>query len=244
MIETTRTYRVGELARLTGVSVRALRHYDEIGLLHPCERAPNGYRLYDARDIARLQSIQSLRSLGFSLAEIGECLNRHVLAPTHILELHIARLQERIAAETRLCARLETVRAALQEKREVSVEQLLGLIEEINMTEKYYTPEQLEQLQQRAETVGADRIQEVEAAWPILMDEVRAAIERGDDPHSESSRELARRWNGLVEEFTGGDAGIRASLNTMYENESNVHGLDVAAMKPLFEFIGRASETE
>ena len=243
-METTRTYRVGELARLTGVSVRALRHYDEIGLLHACERAPNGYRLYDACDIARLQQIQSLRSLGFSLAEIGECLDRHVLAPAHILELHIARLQERIASEKQLCARLETVRDALHQKREVRVDQLLGLIEQINMTEKYYTPQQLEQLQQRAETIGADRIKEVEAAWPILMDEVRAAIERGDDPHSESSRALARRWNGLVAEFTGSDAGIRDSLDEMYSNESNVGGLDVAAMKPLFEFIGRASQSE
>ena len=79
--------------------------------------------------------------------------------------------------------------------------------------------------------IGTERIREVEAAWPILMDKVRAAIEHGYGPTSEFSRELARGWSGLVEEFTGGDAGICQSLNEMYENESQVAGMDVAAMQ-------------
>jgi hypothetical protein len=47
----------------------------------------------------------------------------------------------------------------------------------------------------------------------------------------------------LVEEFTGGDAGIRQSLTNLYASESHVHGMDVAAMRPLMSYIGKAMET-
>ena len=53
--------KVGELARQTGLSVRTLHYYDEIGLLSPSYRTETGYRLYAAVDIARLQQIKSLR---------------------------------------------------------------------------------------------------------------------------------------------------------------------------------------
>lgn len=60
-------WRVGELAKRTGVSVRTLHWYEEIGLLSPSQRSEAGHRLYAAEDLGRLQQIQSLRQLGFSL---------------------------------------------------------------------------------------------------------------------------------------------------------------------------------
>src|SRR6476646_6711292 len=65
-------WKVGELAKRTGVSVRALHHYDEIGLLSASLRSESGYRLYTEADVIRLQQIRSLRSLGFSLDESRE----------------------------------------------------------------------------------------------------------------------------------------------------------------------------
>ncbi len=238
-----RMYRVGELARLTGVSVRALHHYDRIGLLCPSSRSESGYRLYNAEDIARLGQIKSLQEVGFSLENIRAVLASDEFSPQRTLALHLERVKRQIAQAERLAMRLEAIEARLQARQNVPVEELLQLIEEITMTEKYYTPEQLLQLEQRRVEVGAVRIREVEAEWPRLIDEVRGAVERGDDPQSQNSRELARRWNALIEEFTGGDAGIRQSLGAMYETEPNVCGMDIEAMRPLFEFIHGASQS-
>src|SRR4051812_45553638 len=69
------SYRVQELARLSGVSVRALHHYDEIGLLVPKQRSSKGYRLYDAEDVLRLQQILIGRELGLALKEIRRSLD-------------------------------------------------------------------------------------------------------------------------------------------------------------------------
>ena len=66
--------RVGELAKRTGVTVRALHHYDSIGLLQPSARSEGGYRLYDRDDVARLHGIQTLRRLGVPLAEMTQLL--------------------------------------------------------------------------------------------------------------------------------------------------------------------------
>src|SRR5262245_8034255 len=85
---TTTALRVGELARRTGVSVRTLHYYHEIGLLAPSEQSHTGHRLYTAADVARLQQIVSLRQLGLSLDQIGACLDRGACSPIDIVEQH------------------------------------------------------------------------------------------------------------------------------------------------------------
>jgi hypothetical protein len=74
------------------------------------------------------------------------------------------------------------------------------------------------------------------------MADVKAAIEAGLDPANPKAQDMARRWLGLVNEFTGGDPGITRSLKTMYESEERVAGMDIASMKPLTEFIGKAAD--
>ena len=97
---TADTWSVGEVARLAGVTVRALHHYDRIGLLRPEIRSEAGYRGYDRADLARLQRILAYRELGFSLEEIGRLLDDPDTDPLahlrHQHDLVLARM-ERLA---------------------------------------------------------------------------------------------------------------------------------------------------
>ena len=68
------SYTVGQVAHLSGVTVRTLHHYDEIGLLSPTERTSGGYRVYTDADLERLRRILFYRELGFALDEIGTIL--------------------------------------------------------------------------------------------------------------------------------------------------------------------------
>ena len=68
------THTIGEVARMSGITVRALHHYDDIGLLSPSGRTESGYRLYDDRDIDRLRDILAFRELGLGLDEVAEAL--------------------------------------------------------------------------------------------------------------------------------------------------------------------------
>ena len=86
--------RVGQLAKRTGLTVRTLHHYDEIGLLSPAQRTASGYRLYGASDVARLNRIVALRQLGMSLDEIGRCLSEPAYALPRVLRMRAGRMRQ------------------------------------------------------------------------------------------------------------------------------------------------------
>ncbi len=251
-----RQWKVGELARRTGLTVRTLHHYDEIGLLSPSRRSPAGYRLYGEGDVARLQRIVSLRQLGFSLEQIAEYLSLPGSSIGQVLRLQIERLRERIDAETRLCERLEAIARRVDEAdgtgvsgrngtngaggaEGVSADELLQAIEATIMFEKYYTPEQLAQLEKRRQELGEDAIKAAEQEWPRLIAKVKDCMARKVDPTSPELTPLMLRWKELVHQFTGGDMGIARSVGNMYQNESSVRertGLDAG----IFEYVGKA----
>lgn len=228
-----RALKVGELARRTGVTVRTLHYYEQAGLLKPSHRTPAGHRLYTSRDIARLLQIKSLQQLGFSLREVRDCLERRRFSAARVLELHVARLREQVGWQQQLLGHLERIGHRLHAAEEVSVSEFLEAIKEVTMTEKYYTPEQRQQLKQRAQTVGAARIEQVQAEWLELFEQFRAAQEKGADPASQPVQVLARKALGLIQEFTGGDPGIEGSLSKMYKQEGGPkvmaqHGVQMA----------------
>lgn len=69
-----KTMRIGEVAELTSLSFRTLRHYDEIGLVTPSARTEGGFRLYTESDVARLMVVRRMKPLGYSLEEMSEVL--------------------------------------------------------------------------------------------------------------------------------------------------------------------------
>ena len=97
--ETTMT--VGEVSTLLGVSVRALHHWDESGLVHPSRRSDAGYRLYCETDIMRIQQVLVYRQTGMSLADIKEVLDEpgadavtHLRRQRELLQGQVSHLQQ------------------------------------------------------------------------------------------------------------------------------------------------------
>ncbi|MFJ4038453.1 MerR family transcriptional regulator [Microbacterium sp. NPDC090007] len=100
-----RPMQIGELAERTGLSIRTLRHYDEIGLLRPSARSEGGFRLYTPDDESRLLLIRRMKPLGYSLEQMGE-----LLAVVDGLEAE--------PSDAALRARLADIRTEAQERRE------------------------------------------------------------------------------------------------------------------------------
>ncbi|WIX79383.1 MerR family transcriptional regulator [Amycolatopsis carbonis] len=103
---------IGEVARRSGVSARMLRHYDTLGLVHPTGRTVGGYREYSAEDIRRIFHVESLRSLGLSLREIGRALADPAFAPSTLVGELIRRTEDRLKREQELLERLRRVDAS------------------------------------------------------------------------------------------------------------------------------------
>ena len=106
------TVLIGEVSRRSGVSARMLRHYESLGLVRPSGRTGSGYREYSAGDIRRIFHIESLRSLGLSLREIGRALDDPGFTPSALIGDLIRQTRDRIAAETELLTRLRRIRVA------------------------------------------------------------------------------------------------------------------------------------
>ncbi|MFD0867284.1 MerR family transcriptional regulator, partial [Tessaracoccus lubricantis] len=106
--------RIGEVSRLTGLTHRTLRHYDDLGLLVPSGRSYSDYRLYSAADMERLLAIQHLKSLGLSLDEVRQVLDEPGTDAADLIDRHIAAVEETLAQEGERRARLQRLRAAAQ----------------------------------------------------------------------------------------------------------------------------------
>src|SRR5215211_1168400 len=206
-------WKIGELARRTGLTVRTLHHYDAIGLLSPAERSEGGHRVYGDADVRRLYRIVSLRSLGFPLEAIAAALDRDGFDARATVEEHLRGLEDQIERDRRL---RRTLRSLLDR---LGTDDFLTTIEEMTMHQRYYTPEQLEQLQRRRRDLGDQAIEDVEREWGEIFATLRAEMEAGTDPADPRLRPIAQRGRELVAMFTGGDPGIKQSLNEMWQHE-------------------------
>src|SRR4029453_12441733 len=95
--ETTMANTVKQVARMSGVSVRTLHFYDEVGLLKPAYQAPNGYRFYEEQQLLTLQQILFYRELGFELKQIRDILGRPEFEKITALMSHREVLEETLA---------------------------------------------------------------------------------------------------------------------------------------------------
>ena len=221
------TYRPHQFAKRAGVTIRALHHYDRLGLLKPSGRTASGYRLYTDRYLVRLEQIVALKFIGFPLSQIRELLNRKDLDVVSALGEQrriIAHKREHLDRAIRAIERAERALAA---GGQTDWEPFRKIIEVIQMQtrkdwmKKYYTDEQLEKLRKR----WSPEIQaESERGWNELARDVEAAIAHGEFPESEIGRKLAERRQRLLDLFTGGDPGIEASLQQVYADEANWPG--------------------
>ena len=108
---TVRAMQIGEIAQRTGLSLRTLRHYDEVGLLRPSGRSDGGYRLYTHEDLERLLVIRRMKPLGFTLEEMVQVM-RHI-ATVHEESADATARTELAATLDEAYARRDTLRQQL-----------------------------------------------------------------------------------------------------------------------------------
>jgi DNA-binding transcriptional MerR regulator len=128
-------FSIGDFARLTGVSVRTLHHYESLGLLRPASVDPDtGYRRYDASQIARLHRIVALKELGLSLRQLQPLVDDLDAAQLRgMLQLKRAELQDRVAEEQDRLARVERRLRAIEKEGLVPPDIVLKSIPELRL---------------------------------------------------------------------------------------------------------------
>lgn len=226
----TKFFQATEFAELAGVTVRALHHYDRLGLLKPARRSAAGYRLYSEADLPRLEQIVVLKFLGLPLAEIRELLKRDKASVGMALRRQSFVLGEkRRQLDRAIQAIMAAERAVLSGKKSAGKESdsslFTNIIKEIAMqnetdwSRKYYSDEAKAKVDARKTQWSPELQEKVTKDWNDLYRDIEASLQ--EDPASAKAQALAARWKKLLEGFTGGDPEVQKGLNKMWADQAN-----------------------
>lgn len=243
-----RSLRVQEFAEIAGVTVRALHHYDRLALLRP-RRTDAGYRLYSMRDLERLEQIVALKFLGFPLKRIKDVLDQDRRDLSDVLRSQRRALEQKRRRLDQAIHAIGEAEETIRKGQQPDAAALKKIIEVIEMQDnadfmmKYYSEDAQAKMAKRREEWNPELQERATKAWKDLFRDVEAAL--GEDPRSPKAQALAARWRKLVEEFTGGDPGIRAGLKKAWSDRQ--HWPEHLQQKTapfsdprVWEFIGKA----
>jgi MerR family transcriptional regulator, thiopeptide resistance regulator len=244
MVRDKPTYCIHEFAALTGVSVRALHHYDRLGLLKP-RRAASQYRIYVSEDVAVLEQIVALKFIGISLRDIKRLLRTAPGEFRTILAAQRTVLEEK---RRRLDLAIDAIRLAQEADRQ-QPGALNQIIEVIKMQEKRDEfKKQYEALLQgkiaRLQALSPDVRERLRGQFSELCKEIQGTLDQ--DPAGPRAQELAGRWLELLGELSPTGAVdpqlLKYQAAYMSEGEwpAGAPRPEPPFGKPVWEFMARA----
>ncbi|NYE61433.1 DNA-binding transcriptional MerR regulator [Duganella sp. 1224] len=225
--------KIGELATRSGLTVRALHHYDDIGLLKPSARADSGYRLYNRDDVERLHKIQALRKFGMSLADIGTFLASPDAQFADIVAQQIAALDQQIKQASALRERLSLLQRQMPSDAAPALEDWLGALEHMKLYEQYFTPEELRRLPFWQQSARRN------ANWRAMVNELTSLMARGVSPDSEQASALSQRWMETLEHDTATNPAFAHRMTLMLQQEQS-EGRRSPVTEEMRHYIGAA----
>ncbi len=197
-------YTVKAVSKLAGISVRALHHYDHIGLLRPASLSPAGYRQYSEADLERLQEVLFFRELGFSLAEIKRIVSSPRYDRRGALQEHRRLLLEKRQRLDKLIQSVERTLAALEEGSRMSEQEMFEGFDQKQIDawtaearERWGAANVDESLRRTAHYTKADW-QALFAEMGELTQTIADNLERG--PADPAVQEQVGRWHRLINE--------------------------------------------
>jgi len=237
-----KTLKIGVVAKRTGLTVRTLHHYDQIGLLKPSDETESGHRLYTDSDIARLHQIVTLKQLGFTLEEIKDMMNNSDYNPKEMLDLQLSRLNVQINQLVELRSKLQDIIELLDVGGPVSSERFLMTIQMMKMiASPHFSEKHKVEMINKYKTTVTDQLDNINAAGNNLLSEFREMKENGKLPSDPEVAPLAKRW--ILEIESVAPEGFIQSAEQYYsENlaESITYGMD----SELYLFIKEAVSLE
>jgi len=229
--------KVGQLAKQTHLSVRTLHHYDEIGLLSPSVRTPAGHRLYNTKDIAVLYRIQALKQLGLSLQQVAQLIQENTQSLPDIITQQIVNLNHEIEQAEQLKTKLLKLQQYFRQGDEPTTSHWLDTLILMNSYEKYFTADEIFQLEMYAHQVKY----EIEHEWPAMVNQLQSFVQQKTPAHSAESKNFVIRWTEMFERLTGNNPNLLIKLHSMSHNEIDMQihrGISPAMIEYLGEAMG------
>lgn len=211
--------RVGELAKLTGITVRTLHYYDEIGLLKPSKITEAGHRLYDLQSVATLYQIISLKDMGFPLKEIKSLLREKSMDITRLIDIQISKVQEEIAQKQLFYRRLLKLKQEINNYANISIDHLKEIIPFIHSSaDRYLTKEQLTKIKKNLERNQAESNRATK--WIEFITKLHYCYQHRLPKTDKKAIECINYWNELVSQTIGKDQELKNSIFSFHASQT------------------------
>lgn len=214
-------YTVSQVARMTRLSVRALHHYDEIGLLAPSARTEAGYRLYCDRDLERLQQILFFRELAFPLEEIRRILDDPEFDRRAALLMQRSMLEERASHARALIDAVDRALEALEGGTPLKSEEMFDAFDpsryEDEVRERWGDTESYRESSRRTKGYSKEDWSAIRAEQREITRAFGDQMEAGTPPDAEAAMDLAERHRLHIDRrFYPCSHGMHRGLGEMY----------------------------
>ena len=235
-----RGYQIHEFARLTGLTVRALQHYDHLGLLKPV-RSRAGHRTYSDQDLQALVQILALKSVGVPLRQIAALRRSGGPGLARALHMQRAVLERRKPLLDKAITAIQNVELALEKGQEADPAALRSLIEAVGPQEDL--PAGLDDAPVREAVPAPPRMPdrgELRRRWQQLLADIEHVVET--DPAGPEAQAIAGRWVELLQELAGSAAALDAQLVKsagLLGSAARMHANGTPAERA-WEFVGKA----
>ena len=236
---TKKSWKIGELASETGLTVRALHHYDQIGLLQPSQETGGGHRIYGTGDVEKLQKILTLKQLGFSLDKIKEAIASPEFSLRSATSQLLMEIEKRKADLDDIESRLRSAEQ-LQGSGDARADQILQLLSRLNLFERHLSFEQQELIKQHDLTFGPEKLDQLRREWLAATEELQKAMTAKLSPSDWRTKAICMRWFGLACAFSGGSLDGAYDLKKIADAEpsASLHlGLPGTDLKKVFDYI-------
>lgn len=235
-------WKIGELAEITGLTVRTLRYYDQIGLFPPSDYSESGHRIYYSRDLPKLQQILSLKYIGLSLQEIQAYLSdSQNNNPSQILSIQINRLEEKIGKQQILLTELKHALVMTESHQDLSAEQVTKILGAMKMDkEKYFSPEQLDQMRKQYENLDKELLETEMKEFSLLSDRIREHMEKGTSQKNSEIQQLVTQWQCIVSKFSPKNDSDFIEAAEKFHTANPGNELQQGISKELYQYINQA----
>lgn len=231
--------KIGDLASMTGITVRTLHYYDEIGLLKPVQITEKGHRLYNVQSITELYRIMAMRDMGFNLDEIKDLIKAKDINILDLIEIQITSVQEEIAQKQLLFSKLLKLKQKLRENQNLSSEDFQTMVPYINSSaDRYFTKEQFDKLKDRLE----DFMPETDGAaeWLSFISKLNQCY-KGKLPKTDlTAIECVEYWKDITSKLIGKDEQMKDSIYAFHASQKSTqlrYGLTDELYKYLMDLM-------
>lgn len=240
---------VKQVAKVSGVSVRTLHYYDEIGLFKPTDVGPNGYRYYDRAALLRLQQILFYRQLGMPLDKIKQTLDAPDFDLAEALKTHRQYLNEEVDRHRRLIRTIDKTLTDLNGERPMSdKDRFRGFAPEKQEEYEAYLVERYGE--EAKEKIAASRkktgkmskaeMQKLNEDREALQLAIVARIDAGDGPGATGVQTLIAQHHGWVSHFWVPNAKAYAELGQLYLDHPDFRSMYDQIDPRLVQFLADA----